>query len=234
MFHPSAFLKISRRFQKSFLSGTTTGMTRAAGDSSPVPPLVLCGPSGSGKSTLIKLLTKEFTDQFGFSVSHTTRAPRVGEEQGREYHFTQRDRMEELVSEGAFLEHAVFSGNMYGTSRSAVACVAAQGKICILDIDMQGVKQLKSSGLEAQYVFIEPPSLEVLEVRLRERRTETEESLARRLAAAAGEMEYGRGEGHFDRVIVNGEVENAYRQLKEFILPSIEKLKKTDEAVVDE
>ena len=196
------------------------------GDTTARPALVLCGPSGSGKSSLIKLLTAEFPKQFGFSVSHTTRAPRAGEEQGREYHFTERAAMEQLVREGDFLEHAVFSGNMYGTSRAAVAVVAAEGKVCILDIDMQGVKQLKTSGLVAKYVFILPPSLEVLEQRLRERGTETEASLEKRLGAARAEMEYGRGEGNFQVVIVNDQLEKAYSQLRHCVLPLIESLGK--------
>merc|ERR1719323_2577574 len=94
-------------------------MGSASGDSGDPPPaLVLCGPSGAGKSTLMKLLTSEFRDQFGFSVSHTTRSPRPGEQQGKDYHFVSRVEMEALVDEGAFLEHAVFGGNIYGTSRA--------------------------------------------------------------------------------------------------------------------
>jgi len=189
------------------------------------PPLILCGPSGAGKSTLMKLLTSEFPAQFGFSVSHTTRAPRQGEESGKHYHFTTKLEMEALIGEGKFLEYAVFSGNMYGTSKEAVAKVAREGKICILDIDMQGVKQLKAGGLQAHFIFIQPPSLKVLEERLKARATETEESLKRRLAAAKGEMEYGEGEDNFHLVIVNDEVERAYAELKQFMLPSIEKLK---------
>ena len=132
-------------------------MGSASGDSGDPPPaLVLCGPSGAGKSTLMKLLTSEFREQFGFSVSHTTRSPRPGEQTGQDYHFTARIDMEALIEEGAFLEHAVFGGNMYGTSRASVAKVANQGKICILDIDMQGVKQIKQSGLKARFaVFLE-------------------------------------------------------------------------------
>ena len=132
--------------------------------------------------------------------------------------------MEALIEEGAFLEHAVFGGNMYGTSRASVAKVANQGKICILDIDMQGVKQIKQSGLKARYVFIEAPSMEVLEMRLRERGTESEASLKRRLDAASGELEYGRTEGNFELRLVNDQVEKAYTQLREFILPTIAKL----------
>jgi len=128
------------------------------------------------------------------------------------------------VEEGAFLEHAVFGGNMYGTSRASVAMVANQGKICILDIDMQGVKQIKQSGLKARYVFIEAPSMEVLEMRLRDRGTESEASLKRRLDAARGELDYGRTEGNFDLRLVNDQVEKAYTQLREFILPTIAKL----------
>jgi len=200
-------------------------MGSASGDSGDPPPaLVLCGPSGAGKSTLMKLLTSEFRDQFGFSVSHTTRSPRPGEQQGKDYHFVSRVEMEALVDEGAFLEHAVFGGNMYGTSRASVAKVAGQGKICILDIDMQGVKQIKKSGLKARYVFIEAPSIEVLEMRLRERGTENEASLARRLEAARGELEYGRAEGNFDLRLVNDQVEKAYAQLREFMLPTLAKL----------
>jgi guanylate kinase len=188
------------------------------------PALVLCGPSGSGKTTLMKLLTSEFGGEFGFSVSHTTREPRAKEQDGKDYHFTERGAMEALVEQGAFLEHAVFGGNMYGTSRAAVARVASQAKVCILDIDMQGVKQIRQSGLQAKYVFISAPSLAALEARLRERGTETEASLARRMAAAAGELEYGRGDGNFDLVIVNDQVEKAYTQLRSFMLPVIRKM----------
>merc|ERR1719384_61978 len=134
-------------------------------------PLVLCGPSGSGKSTLMKKLTEEFSEAFGFSVSHTTRQPRPGERDGVEYHFVTK-----LVSEGAFLEFATFSGNNYGTSRAAVETVKQEGKICILDIDVQGVKNIKRTDLDPDYVFIKPPSRAALEERLRARRTENEES----------------------------------------------------------
>ena len=219
---PASILKL---LQAPFQTPTLCRRSMGMGDTAR-PALVLCGPSGSGKSSLIKLLTAEFPKQFGFSVSHTTRAPRPGEEQGRDYHFTERAAMEELVEEGGFLEHAVFSGNMYGTSRAAVAVVAAQGKVCILDIDMQGVKQLKTSGLVAKYVFILPPSLEVLEQRLRERGTETEASIEKRLGAARAEMEYGRGEGNFQVVIVNDQLEKAYSQLRHCVLPLIDSLGK--------
>jgi len=188
-------------------------------------PLVLCGPSGSGKSTVLKKLLAEYEDCFGFSVSHTTRNPRPGEEDGKDYHFVSRDQMKDLVEKGHFIEHAEFSGNMYGTSKIAVQHVLKQGKICILDIDVQGVKSVKQTDLKPKYVFIKPPSLEVLEQRLRDRKTETEESLNKRLSAAAKELEYGETDGNFDIIIVNDQVENAYHALKQFVLPDLDKIR---------
>lgn len=155
-------------------------------------PLILCGPSGTGKSTLIKLLMAEFKEKFGFSVSHTTRKPRPGEQDGREYHFVTKEVMERGVGDGEFVESATFSGNMYGTSRRAVEAVRRQGKICILDIDAQGVELIKTrTDLDPLLVFIKPPSLSVLEQRLRARSTETEESLQKRLQASKAELAYG-------------------------------------------
>eukprot|EP01137_Pigoraptor_chileana_P037136 Opistho-2@33758 len=130
-------------------------------------PLVLAGPSGAGKSTLLKRLLAEYPDVFGFSVSHTTRKPRAGEVNGRDYHFTSREEMIQGISEGQFIENAEFSGNMYGTSKRAVHDVLGKGRICILDIDMQGVRSVKNTDLRARFAFITPPSFEELERRLR-------------------------------------------------------------------
>ena len=130
---------------------------------------------------------------------------------------------------------------MYGTSKSAVNDVLNSGKICILDIDVQGVKAVKETDLTPLLVFIKPPSLEVLEERLRSRGTETEESLrlvlimisekvsfiyfySKRLGAAAAEMEYGEEEGNFDIIIVNDDLEAAYVQLRDFVIPELERL----------
>ncbi|KAI9827032.1 MAG: guanylate kinase [Phylliscum demangeonii] len=153
-------------------------------------PVVISGPSGAGKSTLLKRLFAEHPDTFGFSVSHTTRPPRAGEQDGREYHFVDRPTFGRLIRDHAFLEHAVFSHNQYGTSFQAVRDVAARGRICVLDIEMEGVKQVKRSSLNARFVFVAPPSLEELERRLRARGTEDEASLEARLAQARREMEF--------------------------------------------
>lgn len=180
-------------------------------------PLILCGPSGSGKSTLLGKLMKEFPNRFGFCVSHTTRKPRPGESNGEHYHFTSREEMLNAIKNGEFIESAEFSGNIYGTSKKAVECVLSDGKICILDIDVQGVKQVRKTDLNPWYVFLKPPSLEELENRLRARKTETDASLKLRLDVASKEIEYGVQPGNFDLVVINDDLEHAYAQLREFV-----------------
>ncbi|ODQ63958.1 guanylate kinase [Nadsonia fulvescens var. elongata DSM 6958] len=181
-------------------------------------PIVLSGPSGSGKSTLLKKLFAEFPDNFGFSVSHTTRNPRAGEQDGKDYHFVTVDTFKKLIDEKAFVEWAQFSGNYYGTSIASVKYVSEkQKKQCILDIDMQGVKSVKNTDLNARFLFIAPPCVEALKERLTGRGTETDESLQKRLAAAIAELEYSKEEGAHDQIIVNDDLEKAYAQLKEFI-----------------
>ncbi|XP_037085209.1 guanylate kinase-like [Pollicipes pollicipes] len=189
-------------------------------------PVVLCGPSGAGKSTLVSRLQAEFPGLFGFSVSHTTRRPRAGEADGVHYHFVSREAMLEAIKAGQFLEHAEYGGNMYGTSKAEVERIDGGGAICILDIDVQGVKQVKQSDLSPHCVFIRPPSMEVLERRLRDRNTETEETLRKRLTAAAAELQYGETPGNFDATVVNDQLDAAYEQLRAFLLPIIEQKKR--------
>ncbi|KAL4646467.1 guanylate kinase-like isoform X1 [Arapaima gigas] len=177
-------------------------------------PVVLTGPSGAGKSTLLKRLLKEFEGVFGFSVSHTTRRPRPGEENGKDYHYVSREAMEAGIASGDFIENAEFSGNMYGTSKAAVQEVQAKNLICVLDIDMQGVINIKKTDLNPIYISIQPPSMEVLEKRLRDRKTESEESLQKRLKTAAKDMELSKKPGLFHEVIINDDLEDAYRKLK--------------------
>ncbi|XP_065523025.1 guanylate kinase isoform X4 [Lathamus discolor] len=125
-------------------------------------PVVLSGPSGAGKSTLLKKLFKDYENVFGFSVSHTTRQPRPGEVNGKDYHFVTREEMQKEIDAGEFIEHAEFSGNMYGTSKGAVQAVQAQNQICVLDIDIQGVKNIKKTDLNPIYISVQPPSLDIL------------------------------------------------------------------------
>jgi guanylate kinase len=181
------------------------------------PPLVMVGPSGVGKSTLMGRLLQSFPGVFGFSVSHTTRAPRPGEVDGRDYNFISKEDMEEMIRHEKFLEHATVHGNMYGTSIQAVKAVAEAGKVCILDIDVQGCQNVKRHGTlfgtTPHYVFIAPPSLKALEERLIKRGTETKEKLALRLKNAEEELKYGAVEGNFDFVMVNKDLEKSYDQL---------------------
>ncbi|XP_029309362.1 guanylate kinase [Cottoperca gobio] len=189
-------------------------------------PVVFSGPSGAGKSTLLKKLMKEFNSVFGFSVSHTTRNPRPGEENGKDYHYVTREVMQKGIDDGDFIESAVFSGNMYGTSKAAVQAVQAQNLICILDIDMQGVINIKKrTDLNPIYISIQPPSMAVLENRLRNRKTETEESLQKRLNAAQVEMEFSKAPGTFDVLVINDNLEEAYVHLKHALLEEINMVK---------
>ncbi|XP_010559912.1 PREDICTED: guanylate kinase isoform X3 [Haliaeetus leucocephalus] len=194
-------------------------------------PVVLSGPSGAGKSTLLKKLLKDYENIFGFSVSreypYTTRQPRPGEVNGKDYHFVTREEMQKEIDAGEFIEHAEFSGNMYGTSKGAVQAVQAQNQICVLDIDIQGVKNIKRTDLNPIYISVQPPSIDILEKRLRDRKTETEESLLKRLTAARVDLELSKEPGLFDLVIINDDLEKAYSELKELLL---EEIKKTQES----
>uniref|UniRef100_A0A5F4WHF8 Guanylate kinase 1 n=1 Tax=Callithrix jacchus TaxID=9483 RepID=A0A5F4WHF8_CALJA len=125
-------------------------------------PVVLSGPSGAGKSTLLKRLLQEHRGIFGFSVSHTTRNPRPGEENGKDYYFVTREVMQRDIAAGNFIEHAEFSGNLYGTSKAAVQAVQAMNRICVLDVDLQGVRNIKATDLQPIYISVQPPSLHVL------------------------------------------------------------------------
>ncbi|KAF9321583.1 hypothetical protein BG003_000898 [Podila horticola] len=121
------------------------------------------------------------------------------------------------IAQGDFLEHAIFSDNMYGTSRKAVQDVKDTGKICILDIDLQGVRQTRASNLDARYIFIRPINLDVLELRLRGRGTETEQAIQKRLETARRDWEYGTDPAHFDHVVVNDSMDKAYQDLCDYI-----------------
>ena len=181
-------------------------------------PIVLSGPSGTGKSTLLKKLFAEFPNKFGFSVSSTTRKPREGEVNHKDYNFVTVDEFKRMIANKEFVEWAQFSGNYYGTTIKSVNEVKESGRMCILDIDMQGVKLIKQiPDFKCKFVFIAPPSIESLRERLTGRGTETEESLSKRLAAATAEMEYAKEPNAHDIIIVNDDLDKAYKQLKDFI-----------------
>ncbi|KAK7562680.1 P-loop containing nucleoside triphosphate hydrolase protein [Phyllosticta citricarpa] len=183
--------------------------------------IVISGPSGSGKSTILKKLFAEFPDRFGFSVSHTTRSPRAGEVPGRDYHYVDRATFESLIAANAFIEHATYGSNLYGTTTGAVEDVARQGRVCILDIEMEGVKQVANSPAlpnRPRFLFLSPPSLDELERRLRGRGTEKEETLLQRLKQAEVEMEFARTSGIHDKIVVNDDLETAYKEVRDWIV----------------
>jgi len=170
--------------------------------------LVVSAPSGAGKTTLCRFLIERLG--FRFSVSHTTRPPRPGEVEGRDYYFVSREEFEDMISRGEFLEWAEVHGHLYGTSRAEVEGALARGEDLLLDIDVQGAASLRRTLPEAVFVFIAPPSLAELERRLRARGTESEEALRRRLSRAREEMTFAPW---FDYVVVNDRVERAFEDL---------------------
>ena len=151
-------------------------------------PIILSSPSGGGKTTIARELLQRRTD-LGYSVSCTTRAPRVGELDGRDYYFLSRADFERKRDRGEFAESAQVHDNMYGTLRSEVERVLAAGKHIVMDIDVQGAQQFVRAFPQAVTIFVLPPSAEVLLERLRHRRTESKEQLARRLQSALQELQ---------------------------------------------
>lgn len=168
--------------------------------------IVVCGPSGVGKGTLINMLQEKYSSNFAFTVSHTTRKPRNGEVNGVDYHFVTKEAMEKAIDQGEFIEYAHVHSNIYGTSFDAVTAVVRTNKLCILDLDINGVKQLKARNFPGRYLFVNPPSIEELERRLRGRGTESEEQIKVRLSVAKDEIAYAHTEEDpFDRILTNGE-----------------------------
>jgi guanylate kinase len=163
----------------------------------------------------------DFPGRFGFSVSHTTRQPRVGEINGVHYNFTDKERIVADIEAGLFLEHALVHGNHYGTSFAAIRSVIETGKICILDIDVQGVETLKASDKIDQtrvvYAMLVPPSIAELERRLRARSTDADDVIQRRIHRAEAEMEYAKRSGFWDAILVNDQIDLCYETLLELV-----------------
>lgn len=170
---------------------------------------IVTAPSGAGKTTLVRLLL-ENDPGIRLSISHTTRAPRAGERNGMEYHFTDVPDFLDKVRTGEFLEWAEVHGNYYGTSRSGIEAALRTGQDVLLEIDWQGAQQVRRCFPAAIGVFVLPPSLDELGRRLRQRATDSAETIARRVAAARDEM---RHVGEFDYVIINDELPRALHDL---------------------
>ena len=174
---------------------------------------VISGPSGAGKGTLVKALIEQVPDAW-LSVSATTRKPREGEVDGKHYHFISNDQFDDLVCQDGFLEWAQVHSNKYGTPRAQVEQAIAEGKQAILEIDVQGAFQIKEKIPQSILVFIEPPSLEILEERLRGRGTETEDVIAARMSVATMEL---LEKIKYDIAIVNDDLDVAAKELVDFV-----------------
>lgn len=174
---------------------------------------VISGSSGVGKGTVIKEFLRR-NPEFKLSVSCTTRAPREGEEHGKNYFFLTKEDFQACIEIGEFLEWAEFSGNMYGTQRPYIEEKLAQGKRLILEIDTKGALNVKKIMPEAVLIFILPPSFEELEARLRGRHTETEEAIQKRLASTKLELENSK---HFDYEIINDNIDSAVQKLEKIM-----------------
>lgn len=177
--------------------------------------LVVSGPSGAGKSTLVRRVLVSRPDVW-MSVSATTRAPREGEADGREYFFIDPATFERMRAEGRLIESATFAGNWYGTPRAAVEQRLAAGQTVLLEIELQGARQVRRAVPDCITVFIAPPSREELARRLTDRRTETVAAIDRRLAHAADELAAAE---EFDHRIVNDDLDRATDELADLIPP---------------
>ena len=191
--------------------------------------VVVSGFSGAGKGTVMKRLMEKY-DDYALSVSATTRNPRPGEEDGREYFFRTRDEFEKLIEEDALLEYAQYVENYYGTPRSYVEEQLQAGRNVILEIEIQGAMKIKKKIPEALLVFVTPPTVEELERRLTGRGTETAQVIADRLARAGEEA---KGMDQYDYILVNDTVEECVDHLHQIIVSEHSRVSRNAEFIAD-
>ena len=177
---------------------------------SPPRPLVLVGPSGAGKTTIAECLVREYPGRFRFSVSATSRPPRAQERSGREYSFVSRKKFEEMIAGGELAEWARVHGEYYGTPVENLSGLTGAMPVPVLDIDVQGARQVMKRGIDALVIFILPPGAAQWMARLTGRGTESPEGIVRRLRTAREEL---RSVSTFDEFVVNQDLEEAVRQV---------------------
>jgi guanylate kinase len=185
--------------------------------------IVISGPSSVGKDTLIKRLL-ELDHDLIYSVSGTTRKPRPGELPDKNYTFLTREQFEELVKKGAFLEHATYNGNLYGTFRDRVERARNEGRDVVLKIDVQGAEQVREKMPDGVFIFLAPPSIDELVKRQLKRNTESVDDMEARRLIATREMEYA---ARYDHVVVNDDLERAVREVLDIIRDARERQRLT-------
>ncbi|MBO5264642.1 MAG: guanylate kinase [Ruminococcus sp.] len=174
--------------------------------------IVVSAPSGCGKGTILSEVLKD--DRFYYSVSATTRSPRLGEVNGVTYHFITKQDFEERIKNNAMLEYAEYCGNYYGTPKKEIDEMREQGKNVILEIEVQGAMKVREICPDAVFIFVLPPSIAELERRLKKRATETDDVIAQRVSQARSEIELAR---KYDYVVVNAALEDAINDFKTVI-----------------
>ncbi len=187
---------------------------------------VVSGPSGCGKGTILAEILKN--DKFFYSISATTRNPRPGEEDGKNYYFLTKEKFEELIANDGMLEYASYCDNYYGTPKKPVEDMLNEGKHVILEIEVQGAMKIKEKCPEAKFVFILPPSLKELRRRLNKRGTESEDVIEKRLSEATGEIKQAY---KYDYALINGELSVAVDDLLAIIRAEELNLKNTNETI---
>jgi len=174
---------------------------------------VLTGPSGVGKGTIVRKILESHSDVW-LSISATTRQPRSGEIEGKDYFFLEKKNFQEIIDKEGFLEWASFSNNIYGTQKKIVQEKIEKGTNVLLEIELEGARQIRKSFPEALQIFLAPPNLSELEKRIRGRGTETEESIRDRLSIAEKEL---IAQKEFDAVVINEDIEKAFKEIEGFM-----------------
>lgn len=192
--------------------------------------IVLSGPSGVGKGTVRKALFESEGHNFTYSISMTTRQPRNGEIDGEDYYFVTREEFEKRIKEGKFLEYAEFVGNYYGTPIDKVEQNIAEGKEVVLEIEVEGARQVKAKMPDAVFIFIAPPSFNALYERLKRRGTERQEVITERLAKARREL---RLMNDYDYIVINDEVNNAADRIRAIIRAEHASTKRSAEGYIE-
>ena len=186
--------------------------------------IAIYGPSGSGKTTLINQIISQSPETFHFSVSHTTRQPRIGEEDGVDYYYVTKEKFLEMINNDEFIEYSEYAGNYYGTSKIMINHIINELKqICILDLDLNGIFSMKKQSYKTLYIMITAPSMKDLEKRLI-KRCEKKENIEKRLLAATYDDEIikSKKEEHiFDETIINKKVDKSLVLLNDFITNNI-------------